>query len=74
MIAARGLRYGEDRVLVQAKIVAPAADVFPRWPPLPPARQVGLGLVAQRPEKLFEEIFGNLRARPRALLLLYSFL
>ena len=66
----RFLCHIDDRSLVEAQIVAPAANMLAGWPALPPAGQGG-GVEAQRLEQLFEKIIRNGLARLRALLLLY---
>jgi hypothetical protein len=63
---------GDNLVLAEPQLVAPALDVEPWRPALPPAGQ-GIGVEAQRCEQVSEEILGDRLARLRALLLLYWF-
>ena len=70
----RGRLAGQGRHLRlgQAQFVAPALDVQPGRPTLPPAGQ-GRGVKAQRVEQRSEEFLEDRLARLRALLLLYWF-
>jgi len=72
MLVARVFGRGDDLRLGQPQFVAPALDVQPGWPALPPTGQGG-GVEAQRIEQLTENLIGNRLARLRALLLLYWF-
>ena len=72
MFLAAGLGRGDDLRLAQPQFVAPALDVQPGRPALPPAGQGG-GVEAQRVEQFSENLIGNALARLRALLLLYWF-
>ena len=63
---------GDDLRLGQPQLVAPALDVQPGRPALPPAGQ-GDGVEAQRLKQIPEDLIGNRSARLRALLLLYWF-
>ena len=71
LLAAR-LGGSDDFRLGQAQFVAPALDVQPGGPALPPAGQSG-GVQAQRCQQVPENLIGNRLARLRALLLLYWF-
>ena len=72
MFLTAGLGGSDDLRLGQAKFVAPALDVQPRRPALPPAGQGG-GIEAQRCQQFPENLIGYACARLRALLLLYWF-
>ena len=72
MFLAAGRGRGDDFRLGQTQFVAPALDVQPGRPALPPAGQGG-GIEAQRRDQLSENLIGNRLARLRALLLLYWF-
>jgi hypothetical protein len=72
MLLAAGLGRSDDLRLGQPQFVAPALDVQPGRPALPPAGQGG-GVEAQRVEQIPENLIGNRLARLRALLLLYWF-
>ena len=72
MFLAGCLGRGDNLRLGQAKLVAPALDVQPGRPALPPAGQGG-GVEAQRCQQVPENFLGNAFARLRALLLLYWF-
>ena len=72
MLIAGGLGRSDNLRLGQAQLVAPALDVQPGRPALPPAGQGG-GVEAQRAEQVPENLIGYAFARLRALLLLYWF-
>jgi hypothetical protein len=67
------LSHVQDRVLAQAKIIAPTADMLARWLSLPPAWQSTFRTEAQRAEQLCEEQIKIRISRLRVLLLLYRF-
>ena len=72
MVSARIFGHSEDRIFVEAQIVAPAADMLAGRPALLPAGQGG-GIVVPGPDQFPEEFLGDRLARLRALLLLYWF-
>ena len=63
----------DDPVFGQAEVIAPAADMGPGWPVLPPGGQGTVGIKAQRFQQFCEKMIETDLARWRILLLLYWF-